>query len=43
MVVISPADILYTIQVIGIDVYPYPTVDGLPPNLDLQVDDLNSP
>ncbi|KAK0718240.1 S-adenosyl-L-methionine-dependent methyltransferase [Lasiosphaeria miniovina] len=30
-------------EVIGIDVYPYPTVDGLPPNLDLQVDDLNSP
>ncbi|KAK0710274.1 S-adenosyl-L-methionine-dependent methyltransferase [Lasiosphaeria miniovina] len=30
-------------EVIGIDVYPYPIPNVLPPNLDLQVDDLNSP
>ena len=30
-------------QVIGIDVYPYPAPEDIPPNLDFQVDDLNSP
>ncbi|KAK4238403.1 S-adenosyl-L-methionine-dependent methyltransferase [Achaetomium macrosporum] len=30
-------------EVIGIDVYPYPVPEALPPNLDFQVDDLNSP
>ncbi|KAK3940647.1 S-adenosyl-L-methionine-dependent methyltransferase [Diplogelasinospora grovesii] len=32
-------------EVIGIDIYPYPLSDedGLPANLDLQLDDLNSP
>ncbi|KAK4134417.1 S-adenosyl-L-methionine-dependent methyltransferase [Trichocladium antarcticum] len=30
-------------EVIGIDVYPYPVPEDLPPNLDLQIDDLNSP
>lgn len=30
-------------QVIGIDVYPYPVPEDIPPNLDFQVDDLNSP
>ncbi|GAB1318836.1 hypothetical protein MFIFM68171_09046 [Madurella fahalii] len=30
-------------EVIGIDVYPYPIPEDIPPNLDFQVDDLNSP
>ncbi|KAK4100864.1 S-adenosyl-L-methionine-dependent methyltransferase [Parathielavia hyrcaniae] len=30
-------------EVIGIDVYPYPVPEHTPPNLDFQVDDLNSP
>ncbi|KAK4043338.1 hypothetical protein C8A01DRAFT_43655 [Parachaetomium inaequale] len=30
-------------EVIGIDVYPYPVPEDIPPNLDFQVDDLNSP
>ncbi|KAK3292328.1 S-adenosyl-L-methionine-dependent methyltransferase, partial [Chaetomium fimeti] len=30
-------------EVIGIDVYPYPAPEDIPPNLDFQVDDLNSP
>ncbi|KAJ4300434.1 hypothetical protein N0V88_003109 [Collariella sp. IMI 366227] len=30
-------------EVIGIDVYPYPVPQDMPPNLDFQVDDLNSP
>ena len=32
-----------TPQVVGIDVYPYPVPEDIPPNLDFQVDDLNSP
>ncbi len=32
-----------TLQVVGIDVYPYPVPEDIPPNLDFQVDDLNSP
>ena len=31
------------VQVIGIDVYPYPLPPDLPANLDFQVDDLNRP
>lgn len=34
---------ILTAQVIGIDVYPYPVPEDIPPNLDFQVDDLNSP
>ncbi|KAL2159869.1 hypothetical protein VTH06DRAFT_2002 [Thermothelomyces fergusii] len=30
-------------EVIGIDIYPYPVPEDLPPNLEFQVDDLNSP
>ncbi|SPQ23682.1 d8484310-72a4-40f8-8227-25c48514d0b9 [Thermothielavioides terrestris] len=30
-------------EVIGIDIYPYPLPEDFPPNLDIQVDDLNSP
>ncbi len=33
----------WTPQVVGIDVYPYPVPEDIPPNLDFQVDDLNSP
>jgi hypothetical protein len=29
--------------VIGIDVYPYPMPEVLPPNVDFQLDDLNRP
>ncbi|AEO55388.1 hypothetical protein MYCTH_2116126 [Thermothelomyces thermophilus ATCC 42464] len=30
-------------EVIGIDIYPYPVPEDIPPNLEFQVDDLNSP
>lgn len=30
-------------QVIGIDINPYPVPEDIPPNVDFQVDDLNSP
>ncbi|KAL2153140.1 hypothetical protein VTH82DRAFT_4295 [Thermothelomyces myriococcoides] len=30
-------------SVIGIDIYPYPVPEDIPPNLEFQVDDLNSP
>ncbi|KAH6635503.1 S-adenosyl-L-methionine-dependent methyltransferase [Chaetomium sp. MPI-SDFR-AT-0129] len=30
-------------EVIGIDIYPYPVPEDIPSNLDLQIDDLNSP
>lgn len=32
-----------TLQVIGIDIYPYPVPEDIPSNLDFQIDDLNSP
>ncbi|EAQ88176.1 hypothetical protein CHGG_04795 [Chaetomium globosum CBS 148.51] len=40
---ITPVGVALVLLVIGIDVYPYPVPEDIPPNLDFQVDDLNSP